>query len=58
MGVMSEGCPSVTSEKHMTRGLIGVLLDVSDELHDGTSHEVTLIDLVSVTYGGHVFLEG
>jgi len=28
------------SEKHMTRGLIGVLLDVSDELHDGTSHEV------------------
>jgi hypothetical protein len=42
----------------MTRGLIGVLLDVSDELHNGTSHEVTLIDLVSVTDGGHVFLEG
>ena len=34
------------SEKHMTRGLIGVLLDVSDELHDGTSHEVWLINLV------------
>ena len=46
------------SEKHMTWGLIGVLLDVSDELHDGTSHEVTLIDTISVTDGGHVFLEG
>jgi hypothetical protein len=42
----------------MTRGLIGILLDVSDELHDGKSHEVTLIDLVSVTDGGHVFFEG
>jgi hypothetical protein len=49
MGVMSEGYPSVTSEKHMTRGLIGVLLDVSDKLHDGTSHEVTLVNLVTVT---------
>ena len=48
----------MTSEKHMTRGLIGVLIEVGDELHDGTSHEVTLIDLVSVTDGGHVFLEG
>ena len=48
----------VTSEKHMTRGLIGILLDVSDKLHDGTSHEVTLIDSISVTDGGHVFLEG
>ena len=57
-GVMSEGCPSVTSEKHMTWGLIGVSLDVIDELHDGTSHEVTLINLISVTDGGHVFLEG
>ena len=45
-------------EKHMTRGLIGILLDVGDELHDRTSHEVTLIDLASVTDGGHVFLEG
>ena len=42
----------------MTRGLIGVLLDVGDELHDGTSHEVTLINSISVTDGGHVFLEG
>jgi hypothetical protein len=33
-------------------------LDALDELHDGTSHEVTLVDLVSVTDGGHVFLEG
>ena len=33
-------------------------MDVSDELHDGTSHEVTLIDTISVTDGGHVFLEG
>ena len=55
-------CPrdirGVTSEKHMTRGLVWVLLDVSDELHDGTSHEVTLVNLVTVTDGGHVFLEG
>jgi hypothetical protein len=58
MGVMSEGCPSVTSEKHMTWGLIGVSLDVSDELHNGTSHEVTLIDSISVTDGGHVLFEG
>ena len=58
MGVMSEGCPSVTLEKHVTWGLIGILLDVSDELNDGTSHEVTLINLVSVTDGGHIFLEG
>jgi len=56
--VISEGCPSVTSEKHMTWGLIGVPLDVSDELNDGTSHEVWFINLVSVTDGGHVFLEG
>jgi hypothetical protein len=47
----------VTSEKHMTRGLIGVLLDVSDKLHDGTSHEVTLVNLVTVTDGGHIFFE-
>ena len=33
-------------------------MDVGDELHDGTSHEVTLIDSISVTDGGHVFLEG
>jgi len=33
-------------------------LDALDELHDGTSHEVGFIDLVSVTDGGHVFLEG
>jgi hypothetical protein len=33
---MSEGYPSVTSEKHMTRGLVWVSLDVDDELHDGT----------------------
>ena len=46
------------SEKHMTRGLIGILLDVGDELHNGTSHEVTLINSISVTDGGHVFLEG
>ncbi len=46
------------SEKHMRRGLIRVLLDVGDELHNGTSHEVTLIDSISVTDGGHVFLEG
>ena len=58
MGVMSEGCPSVTSEKHMTWSMVWVLLDVSDELHNGTSHEVTLIDSISVTDGGHVFLEG
>ena len=55
---MSEGYPSVTSEKHMTRGLVWVSLDVSDELHDGTSHEVTLVNLVTVTDDGHVFLEG
>ena len=42
----------------MTWGLIWVSIQVSDELHDGTSHEVTLIYLVSVTDGGHVFLEG
>ena len=46
------------SEKHMTRGLIGVLLDVGDELRDGTSHEITLVNLVSITDGGHIFLEG
>ena len=39
-GVLSEGCPSVTSDEHIPRILIWVLLDVSDELHDGTSHEV------------------
>ena len=46
------------SDKHMTRGLIVVLLDVGDELHDGTSREITLVNLVSVTDGGHIFLEG
>jgi len=55
---MYEGYPSVTSEKHMTWILIWVSLDVGDELHDGTSHEVWLIDLITVTDGGHVFLEG
>ena len=47
----------VTSEKHMTWSLIRVLLDVSDELHDGTSHEVWFIDSISVTDGGHVFFK-
>ena len=56
--VISERCPSVTSEKHMRWGLIRVLLDVSDELHDGTSHKVRLINSISVTDSGHVFLEG
>ena len=46
------------AENHMTRGLIGVLLAVGDELHDGTSREITLVNLVSVTDGGHIFLEG
>ena len=59
---VSVSCPrdvrGVTSEKHMTWGLIRVLLDVSDELHNGTSHEVWLIDSISDTDGGHVFLEG
>ena len=58
MGVMSEGYPSISLEKHVSRVLIWVLLNVSDKLHDGTSHEVTLINLVSVTDGGHVFLQG
>ena len=40
IGVMSVGYPSVTSEKHMTRGLIRVSLDVSDKLPDGTSHQI------------------
>ena len=56
--VVSEGYPSITSDEHLTWILIWVLLDVGDELHDGTSHEVRFIDLVSVTDGGHVFLEG
>jgi hypothetical protein len=33
-------------------------LDVGDELYDGASHEVRFVDLVSVTDGGHIFLEG
>ena len=57
-GVMSEGYPSVTSEKHMTWGLIGVSVHGGNELNDGTSHEVWFINLVTVTDGGHVFLEG
>jgi general stress protein CsbA len=56
--VISAGYPSVTSEKYMTWCLVRVLLDVSDELHDGTSHEVWFINRVSVTDGGLVFLEG
>ena len=42
----------------MPCGVIWVLLDVSDKLHDGTPHKVTLVDLELVTDGGHVFLEG
>ena len=42
----------------MTLGLIRFLLDVGDELHDGTSHKITLVNLVSVTNCGHVFLAG
>ena len=57
-GVLSERYPSITSDVHVPRILIWVLLDVGDELHDGTSHEVTLVDMVSVTNGGHVFLQG
>ena len=52
------GMSDVTSEKHMAWGLIRVLLNVSDKLHDGTSHEVWFIDSISVTDDGHVFLEG
>ena len=33
-------------------------MDVGNELHNGTSHEVTLINSISVTDGGHIFLEG
>lgn len=58
IGVMSEGCPSVISDEHISWGLIWVLLDVGNELHDGTSHEVTLIDSISVTDGGYVLFEG
>ena len=58
MGVMSEGFPSVTSEKHMTRGLIGVGTNVGDELCNCFSHQVRFIHLILVTDRGHVFLEG
>ena len=44
--------------RYMTWGLIWVLLNVCDELHNGTFREVTLIDSISVTDGGHVFLGG
>jgi hypothetical protein len=36
-------------EKHMTYGLVGILLNVSDQLNDCSLHEVTLIDSISVT---------
>ncbi len=42
----------------MTWSLIWVSLDVSYKLHDGTSHQIWFIDSISVTDGGHVFLEG
>ena len=51
-----EDIPNV-SDEHMPWGLIRVLLNISDELHDGTSHEIWLINLELVTDGGHVFLE-
>ena len=38
-----------TLEKHMTCGLVGILLNVSDQLNDCSLHEVTLIDSISVT---------
>ena len=55
---MSVGYPCVTLEKHMPCGVIWVLLDVSDKLHYGTPHKVTLVDLVTITDCSHVFLEG
>jgi hypothetical protein len=57
-GVMSEGCPGVTSEEHVPWGLIWVLFDVLDELDNRFTHQVWFIDLELIRDGGHVFLEG
>ena len=57
-GVMSEGYPSIPSNEYIPWGLIRVSFDVLYELDDCLSHEVRLVNVIFVTDGGHILLEG
>ena len=57
IGVISEGCPSVTSDEHIPWVWFWCCIHFLNELYDGTSHQVRFIDSKLGADGGHIFFD-